>query len=82
MNRAMLRFHEAVDPLWRKEKVAMVESLNILQEEALTFLAKEREQIMKMTREDAIKAPIADRNIDGRIKKIQAVADNGIPSMV
>ncbi|MGH2638955.1 MAG: HindIII family type II restriction endonuclease, partial [Rhabdochlamydiaceae bacterium] len=81
VNRAMLRFHEAVDPLWRIEKVAMVEGLKILQEEALAFLAKEREQIMKMTREAAIRTLIADKNIAGRIKKIQAVADNGILSM-
>jgi HindIII-like restriction endonuclease len=81
LNRAMLGFHEAVAPLWRIEKMAMVESLSIVKEEALTFLARQREQIMKMTHAQAIAHLIRDKNIDGREKVIQALADNGILAM-
>lgn len=81
LNRTMLDFHEAIGPLWRIEKVAMVESLAVAKEEALIFLAEERKHIMEMTREQAIAHLIKDRNIDGREKVIQAVADNGILSM-
>ena len=81
LNRAMLQFHAAVAPIWAKEKVAMVEGLAIAKEEALTFLAKEREEIMRMTRKLAIAHLIGDRNIDGREKVIRGVEDNGILSM-
>ncbi|MGH9864477.1 MAG: HindIII family type II restriction endonuclease [Candidatus Acidiferrales bacterium] len=81
LNRAMLRFHDAVDPLWRIERVAMVEGLNVVKEEALTVLMQQREQIMKMTREEAITHLINERKIDQREKVIKSVADNGILSM-
>jgi len=81
LNRAMLGFHGAVAPLWRIEKIAMVEGLNIVKEEALTFLAQQREQIMKMSRAQAIEQLIIDKNIDGREKVIHTLADNGILSM-
>lgn len=82
VNRAMLSFDKAVSRLWHAEKIAMVEGLNVVKEEALTFLAKEREQILKMTRKQAIEHLVTDRNIVGRQKVIQALADNGILSMV
>jgi hypothetical protein len=81
VNRGMLAFHKAVSELWRTEKVAMGESLNVVKEEALTYLAKQRREIMKMSREDAIRHLISDRNIEGREKVIRGVADNGILSM-
>lgn len=81
INRAMLGFHRAVSPLWRIEKVAMVEGLEIAKEEALAFLARERERIMKMTRQQAIAFLITDRNIEGRERVIRSVSDNGILSM-
>ena len=52
-----------------------------MKEEALTFLARARAHIMKLSREDAIKHLINERNIDGREKVIQSVTDNGIFSM-
>lgn len=82
INRGMLKFHEAIGPLWKKEKVAMLESLAVAKEEALTFLAKEREKIMKMTREEAVAHLISDRNIEGRQKVIRNLDDNGILTMV
>jgi hypothetical protein len=82
LNRAMLQFHEAIPPLWNMEKVAMIESLSVAKDEALTFLAKEREQIMRLTREQAIRYLVADRNIDGRARVINGIEDNGILSMV
>jgi type II restriction enzyme len=78
VNVAMLGFHGAIGPLWSTEKLATVEALGLLKEEALTFLAKEREQIMKMSRDDAIAHLIKDRNIDGREAVIRSLADNGI----
>jgi type II restriction enzyme len=78
INRTMLNHHKKVPELWGIEKLATLESIVAAKEEALTFLAREREEIMRMTREEAIKFLIADRNIDGRTKVVKAVGDNGI----
>lgn len=81
LNRTMLGFHAAVKDIWAKEKIAMVEGLAVAKEEALTFLAKERAEVMEMTREQAIRHLISDRNLEGREKVIREIEDNGIMSM-
>ncbi|HEV2197969.1 MAG TPA: HindIII family type II restriction endonuclease [Candidatus Acidoferrum sp.] len=81
LNRSMLGFHEAVVPLWDVEKRAMVEGLSIVKEEALTYLARQRDQIMRMSHAQAIEHLIRDKNIDGKEKMIQSLSDNGILSM-
>jgi len=81
LNRSMLGFNEAVVPLWRIGKIAMVDGLKIVKEEAPRHLARQREQIMKMSRAQAIAHLIKDKKIDGREKRIQTLADNGILSM-
>jgi hypothetical protein len=81
LNREMLNSDPAIRPLWQGEKVATAESILVVKEEALTALAQERERIMRMNREEAIKSLIRDRNIDGREKVIRALTDNGILSI-
>jgi hypothetical protein len=81
VNLAMLGFHRSIAALWNNEKIATVEAIGILRAEALTILAKEREEIMRMTKEDAINRLIKDRNIDGRESVIRLVSDNGILSI-
>lgn len=81
VNCAMLSFHQTIKRLWQVEKVAVIEALSVVKEEALTFLAREREQLMHMSREDAIRGLIKDRNIDGREKVIESLADNEILSI-
>jgi type II restriction enzyme len=78
INRTILNFDVAIRPVWQQEKMATIESIAAAKEEAITVLAREREQIMRMSREDAIRHLILDRKIDGREKKIRAVSDNGI----
>jgi type II restriction enzyme len=77
-NRAMLNFDAAIRPMWEQEKLATLESIAAVKEEALVALAREREQVMRMSREEAIRYLILDRNIDGREKKIRAVSSNDI----
>jgi type II restriction enzyme len=81
LNREMLRANSAIRPLWQGEKVAAAESITVAKEEALTMLAQEREQVMRMSRKEAIKFLIQGRNIDGREKVIRRLADNGILSI-
>lgn len=81
LNGTMLGFHDAVSELWETEKLATLESIAFAKEEALTILAKEREMIMYMSREEAIAFLLKLRKIDGRERVIRAVSDRGIFSM-
>ena len=78
LNRTMLNFDNAVSELWSVEEAATLEAIRLAKEEALTFLASERKQIMGMSRQEAIRSLIRLRNLDGRATVVRAGADNGI----
>ena len=78
LNRSMLTANSSSGEMWEIEKQATIESIVLAKEEALTFLASERERIMRMSRDDAIRQLINDRNLDGKERVIKAVGDNGI----
>ena len=80
VNRAFLDADESIARIWREEKIASLESICIAREEALTFLARERERIMKLSREDAIQEVLKWRKIENRIRTVRSVADNGLLS--
>jgi type II restriction enzyme len=81
INRVMLNADPAIRPLWQGEKIATLEAIVAAKEEALTMLAQEREQIMRMSKDEAITSLIKDRNLDGREKVIRGLSDNGIMSI-
>jgi HindIII restriction endonuclease len=76
INKTMLSYSKKIEPLWTIEKNVATESINIAKEEALTFLAKEREKIMRMSHQEAIKELIKVHKIESKIKTINAVSDN------
>jgi hypothetical protein len=78
INKVMLQSDVCVPELWKDEKIANLESIAAAKEEALTALAQERSRILQMTHQQAINALVRDKNIDGRIQVISAVADNEI----
>ncbi|WP_420629041.1 HindIII family type II restriction endonuclease [Candidatus Leptofilum sp.] len=78
INTAILDFDKILSELWREEKIALTESIGISKQEALQFLARERERIMRLSRDEAIKEVLKSRKIDNRVKAINKVADNGI----
>lgn len=79
VNKTMLSFSpKKIEELWKLEKQAAVESIAAAKQEALTFLASEREKIMRMTHEEAIKELIHVHKIESRIKVIKSVSDNDI----
>ena len=78
VNRSLLTGGEGIASLWREEKIASTESIQHATEEALQFLAAERERIMRLSREEAIQGVIRGRNIDNRMRAVRAVADNGL----
>ncbi len=82
LNRTMLGFDKKISDLWREEKKASAESVNISREESLRFLASERERIMKMSKDQAISEILRSSKIDGKIRAVQSVCDNGLFGMV
>jgi type II restriction enzyme len=78
----MLDFDVQLKDIWKEEKEASIESIYIAKNEALCFLARERERIMKLSKVDAIKEVLKLSKIVEKIKKIESVADNGLLSVV
>lgn len=78
VNKTILSFSKKIQPIWDIEKGVATESISIAKEEALTFLAHEREKIMRMTHKEALKELIKVHKIESRIKTINAISDNGL----
>lgn len=78
INKTMLNFSPKIVDLWQMEKQAAIESIVAAKEQALTFLANEREKIMRMSHEEALKELIQVHKIDSRIKVINSVSSNSI----
>lgn len=66
VNRKMLELSNQIECLWKEEKQAAVESIVVAKEEALTFLAQEREKIMRMSYEEALQELVKFHRIDKR----------------
>ena len=78
INGTMLSFSKKIESLWNIEKEAATQSISIAKEEALTFLAQEREKIMRMSHNEALNELIKVHKIESRIKIINAISDNGL----
>jgi len=78
VNRAFLGSHDSVRSIWREEKVASLESIRLARDEALQFLAEERERIMKLSRKQAIREVLKLCKIEKRIQKVESLVDHGI----
>jgi hypothetical protein len=59
-----------------------LEAIGIAKEEALNELAKERERIMRMSKEQAVRELILKANITNRENKVRGVVDTGILNLV
>lgn len=78
VNRTMLGFSPTIADLWKNEKQAAVESIFQAKEEALTFLAQEREKLMRLSHAEALKELVRIHKIESRIAVIRSLTDNGI----
>lgn len=78
VNKTMLNFSTKIEDLWKTEKLAAIETIAIAKEEALSFLAKEREKIMRMSHNEALAELVKVYKIESKIKIIQSVTDNNI----
>jgi type II restriction enzyme len=82
INTTMLNFSKTIPDLWKREKMASLESISAAKSEALAYLAEERKRIAMMTREEAISELIKEHNLENRIKVVKNVSDNGIMEMI
>lgn len=73
-----MEFSKSIDKLWQEEKHASFESIEIAKEEDLTYLAMQREKIMRMSHEEALTELIKVHKIDGKIRIINSIKDNGL----
>jgi type II restriction enzyme len=78
VNGAMLSFSKKIEALWKIEKQAALESIVAAKEEALTFLAQERESIMRMSHDEALRELVRVHKIESRINVIKSLTDNDI----
>lgn len=78
LNEIMLDFNTSIEEIWKNEKIAALDAIEIGKYESLTFLAKEREKIMRMSHEEALAALLKSSKIEKKIQKINSVSDNGL----
>ena len=78
VNDTMLRHDGAMKDLWTAEKLASVEALAISKKEGLEFLAFERERIMRLSHDAAIKQLLQSSKLASRQSQIEKVADTGL----
>ncbi|MBL9177795.1 MAG: HindIII family type II restriction endonuclease [Verrucomicrobiaceae bacterium] len=76
VNRAFLEFSTAAQPLWVDEKRAAIEAMQVVKDEALTYLAREREKFLRMSHREAIQELIRAHRIDSRMQTIREISVN------
>ncbi len=76
INSQMLDFAPESQAIWLLEKEHADSALKYLKDEALTYVAQERERIMRMSRANAIKELLKANNLDSRVKVIEKVSSN------
>lgn len=81
INKTLLEFSKSIEKLWQGEKQASLESIEIAKEEDLTYLANQREKIMRMSHKEALNELIRVHKIDSKIKIINSIKDNGLFSI-
>ena len=77
VNRVFLS-RAGMSEIWREEKIALLESVEVVWQEALGFLAEERERVMKLSKQEAIQEVLDGRKLDARARAVNAVGENGL----
>lgn len=78
VNRKMLDFDPKIAKIWKDEKRASIESIHVSKEEAMGFLVSERERIMQLSKEEAIKEVLRLNKIENKLGAVKSVSDNGL----
>jgi type II restriction enzyme len=78
VNRVFRGFAPACDAMWQAEKAANLEAIAAAKDMALTFLAEERERVMRLSHEQALQMILDIKKIGSREATIRGVSDGGI----
>ena len=78
LNSLILGQDDELSGLWKEEKRASSESIELAKEEALQHLSKERQRIMSLSKEDAIKEVLNAHKLESKVDKIKSVSENGL----
>jgi hypothetical protein len=78
INTTILSFSEQIPALWDYEKAIVPEIIRTGKNEALTFLAQERQRIMQMSHNEALSELVNAHKIENRIATINSISDNGL----
>lgn len=78
VNRAMIEFSNEIPDLWNIEKRATLEAIDISKQHSLRYLADERQRMMSLSREEAIRQLIEIHNIANRVEVVNGVTDNDL----
>jgi len=78
VNKTILGHSKSIFELWQDEKIAATESIEIAKIEALKYLSSEREKIMRMSHNEALKALVKSSKIESKIATINKISDNGL----
>lgn len=77
VNGVLLRRSSMTD-FWREEKIALLESVEVAREDALSVLAEERRRVMSLSRQEAIQEVLKGRRLDTRVRAVESVTANGL----
>lgn len=78
VNKTILGSSKSIFEVWQDEKIAATESIEIAKVEALKYLSSEREKIMRMSHEEALKELVKASKIESKIEIIKRISDNGL----
>ena len=81
INTTMIEYSDEIKELWKTEKVVASEAIKIAKDEDIEYLEGERERIMRMNLDEALKELIKVNKIESKLKIINAIRDNGIFSI-
>ena len=73
INYSMINFDENnILPLWNEAKSLIIEAVEIAKQEGIKYYIFERERLMKLSREEAIKELLTKHKIEDKISKIKS----------
>ena len=78
INRTILSHDTHLVHLWREEKLATAEAILIARTEAQRVLAGERERLMRLSQQEAVRELLQASKIENKLRAINGVADNGL----
>lgn len=81
VNSVLLGSGGIVGEVWKREKLATIEGIKISKDIALGYLAKEREKIIKLSHEEAIKHLLDMHKLDSRVAQIKGVRENTLMNL-